>query len=109
MFTLQFTLLEFILLFWFIAYAVVLIVYELDGNYKLKITDALVLLVFLPFVIAFGFIYAIYEITIGKIVKLAKDKKRYEDAYKEVQETVDGLQKKLEELNKPNVEVGPNE
>lgn len=109
MIKLSFTLLETILLLWFVVYAVVLIAYELDGNYKLKITDALVLLVFLPFVIAYGFICAIYEIIIGKIVKLAKDKKRYEDAYKEVQETVCGLQKKLEELNKTNDEAGPNE
>lgn len=109
MIKLSFTLLEFILLFWFLLFALVLLVIKLNDNDELDTVTILIIFMLLPLVITFWFVTALYEITIGQIVKLVNDKKRYKDAYKEVQETVYGLQKKLEDLNKPNVEVGPNE
>ena len=95
MIKLSFTLLETILLLWFIVYAVVLIAYELDGNYKLKVTEALGFLVFLPFVIACGFIYAIYELTIGQIVNLVKQKNKYKDLTKIQNQTIEELRKQV--------------
>ena len=95
MIKLSFTLLETILLLWFIVYAVVLIAYELDGNYKLKITEALGFLVFLPFVIAYGFICAIYELTIGQIVNLVKEKNKYKDLTKIQNQTIEELRKQV--------------
>ena len=73
MFTLQFTLLEFILLFWFLLFA--LLVIKLNDNDELDTVTILIIFMLLPLVITFWFVTALYEITIGQIVKLAKDKK----------------------------------
>ena len=96
MLSFNFTLLETILLLWFIIYAVILIAYELDGNYKLKIKEALGLLVFLPFVIVFGFIYAIYKLTIGQIVDLVKERNKYKNLTKTQNEKIEELKKQID-------------
>lgn len=96
MLSFNFTLLETILLLWFIIYAVILIAYELDGNYKLKIAEALGLLVFLPFVIVLGFIYAIYELTIGRIVDLVKERNKYKNLTKTQNEKIEELKKQID-------------
>ena len=68
----------------------------MDGNYKLKIKEALGLLVFLPFVIVFGFIYAIYKLTIGQIVDLVKERNKYKNLTKTQNEKIEELKKQID-------------
>jgi hypothetical protein len=49
----------------------------------------------LPFVIAYGFICAIYELTIGQIVNLVKQKNKYKDLTKIQNQTIEELRKQV--------------
>lgn len=90
-----FSTLELILLAWSLVFIITLICMYFTDTYKLKMSDILTLYLFLPFVLIIWGVLAIYNLTVGAIVKLAKDKKYFMDKYRAVEKQ---LQEKSEEI-----------
>lgn len=90
-----FSTLELILLVWSLVFIITLICMYFSDTYRLSVSDILTLYLFLPFVLIFWLVRAIYRATIGAIIKLTKDKNYFMDKYHEV---VKQLEEKTNEI-----------